>query len=176
MSLENFKITIKKVIDRFPVTLIVIFLTSLLLFMIVHWWFTANTENNILRSIFSLIITYFFSIWIYLTSEKLWFLSSKKYLLQLVPILFWISFFIWFDKDLGNFNNIVFFCLSLAWIISYIFIAPYTRELLISLKQVYILFLFLQNKFSIFDVSNILIGIVFTMIYMNNISYNTFWY
>lgn len=135
LSFENFKKIIINVISRFPITLLVIILTSILFFLVVNWSFTQNTENDIYRAIFSLIITYFFSVWVYLSSEKLWFEQNKKYIYQLIPILFWIWFFIWFDKDLSSFNNIVFFILSLTWIISYIFIAPYTKELLLNLKQ-----------------------------------------
>ncbi len=143
LSLANFKNTISSVVTRFPVTLIVIFLTSVLFFIVVNWVFTQNTENDIYRAVFSLIITYFFSVWIYMTSEKLWFKTNKKYLFQLIPILFWIWFFIWFDRDLENFNNLVFFILTLTWIISYIFISPYIRELLLELKQsVYYSFFF----------------------------------
>lgn len=135
LNIENFKTTIANVISRFPITLIVIILTSFLFFIIVNWTLTTNTENDIFRAIFSLIITYFFSVWVYLTSEKLWFQTNKKYLCQLIPILFWISFFIWFDRDLSTFNNVVFFILSLTWILSYIFIAPFTKDLLLELKQ-----------------------------------------
>lgn len=135
LNFENFKKTISNIIVRFPITLIVIVLTCILFFIGIHWTFTQNIENDIIRAIFSLIITYFLSVWIYLTSEKFWFEKWKKYLFQLIPVLFWIGFFISFDKDLENFNNIVLFILTLIWIISYIFIAPYTKELFSDLKK-----------------------------------------
>lgn len=134
-SVDNVKDTIKNIVSRFPITLIVIITTCILFFILIHSWFTQNIENNIARAIFSLIITYFFSVWVYITSEKLGFDERKKYFYQAIPLLFWLCFFIWFDKDIENFNNFVFFLLSLTWIISYIFIAPYTQELLINLKQ-----------------------------------------
>ncbi|NDK07936.1 DUF4153 domain-containing protein [Candidatus Gracilibacteria bacterium] len=164
-SIDNFKESIKNIVSRFPITLVVILLTCILFFLLIHSGFTQNTENNIARAIFSLIITYFFSVGVYITSEKLDFDERKKYIYQLIPIMFGVSFFIGFDKDIGNFNNIVFFILSLTGIISYIFIAPYTQELLINLKQgVYYSYLF---KISVVFLKSTILG--FLLFILGNI-------
>ena len=88
LSLEKLKNNLITILSRFPITAAIIFITSFLFFLAVHSDFTKVIENNIYISIFSLIITYFFSVGTYLTCENLKFPASKKNLFQLIPIAF----------------------------------------------------------------------------------------
>jgi hypothetical protein len=74
---------------------------------------------------------------VYLTSENTNYEKTKKNLLQIVPILFWIWFFFTFNQNINDFENFVFFFLTITWIISYLFFAPYLNSLLKTKKDVF---------------------------------------
>jgi hypothetical protein len=126
---KNFKTKIKDTISRFPLASIIIVLVSILFFTELHYndSFIEEINNNIIIAILSLIITFFFSIWVYLTAESKNFKKQKTNLLQIVPILLGIWFFFTFDSNIDNFENITFFLLTLTWILSYIFFSPYLK-------------------------------------------------
>ncbi len=127
--LEQIKTDLIHISNRFPVSVSVSILVTLLFLYIVHLW-SINDDTTIVKVILSLIVTFFLSVWSTLYSESEWFKNKKKYLLQLFPLIFWICFFFWFSPDLNNIENVVFFFLSLAWIIWFLFFAPYTKKLL----------------------------------------------
>ena len=120
-KIENLINNIKKICDRFPISFVLILVNFALFFALINFDLEKLIESYTIRGVFSLIITFFFSLWVYITSEKYDLLKSKKTLFQLIPIWFWIMFFAFFNNDFESFENAVFFMLSLVWIISYIF-------------------------------------------------------
>jgi len=128
LKIENLINNIKKICDRFPISFVLILISFALFFTLINFDLEKSIENYTIRGVFSIIITFFFSLWVYITSEKYELLKPKKTLFQLIPIWFWIVFFTFFNNDLDSFENAVFFMLSLVWIISYIFFAPYLKK------------------------------------------------
>lgn len=128
LKVETFKNNIKEAFTRFPVSFIIILIIAWLFYTQLHWSFSNETENQIFRSIFALVITWFLSLWINITKENLNINWYKKYLLNLFPIIFWFLFYLGFSSNIDNFENFIFFLLTLAWIISYLFIAPYINK------------------------------------------------
>ena len=126
-SSENLKKNLKNILDRFPVTIVIILITAGLFFTELHFHNDLKDvfNKNIVIAILSLILTFIFSIWVYLSTENNDFSKIKKNIFQLIPIIFGIWFFFTFTSDTDNIENIIFFILSLIWIISYLFFAPY---------------------------------------------------
>jgi len=127
-KIENLISNIKKICDRFPISFVLILINFVLLFALTNFNLEKSIEEYTIRGVFSLIITFFLSLWVYITSEKYNLLKDKKTLLQIIPIVFWTMFFTFFKNGFDSFENIVFFILSLAWIVSYIFFAPYLKK------------------------------------------------
>lgn len=127
-KLENLIENIKYIIIRFPLWVLYIVINLLFLIIVTNFDLTNIVENYFTKWIFSLIVTFFFSIWVYLTSEKYNLEKKKKCLYQIIPIIFWILFFSFFDNNPDDFENIIFFILSLVWIIWYIFFAPFLKK------------------------------------------------
>ncbi len=125
LSFENLKKNLQVSSSRFSITMILIILLSISFFAIINWDFSSVTEDRIIKTIFSLIITIFLSISVYLSAENSKLSKIKKNLLQIPVIIFWILFWFTFSSNINNFENLVFFILTLFWIISYLFFAPY---------------------------------------------------
>ncbi len=127
-KIENLINNIKKICDRFPISFVLILVNFALFFTLINFDLEKPIEEYTIRGVFSFIITFFFSLWVYITSEKYDLLKSKKTLFQAIPILFWIMFYAFFNSNFDSFENAVFFMLSLVWIVSYIFFAPYLKK------------------------------------------------
>lgn len=129
ISFKSLKDNILNIAYRFTTSFLLIYIISILFFVLLNWDFSSYIENNIIRAIFSWIITFFLSIWVYLASENFLLKNTKKQLLQIPVIIFGILFFVWFNSDFDNIENLVFFILSLSGIISFIFFAPYIKNI-----------------------------------------------
>ena len=134
-SSENLKNNLKNISERFPISIIIIFLVAWLFFVELHY---GDEISNLLSwkifiAILSLIMTFFFSISTYLSTENSSFSFVKRNLFQLIPIIFWIIFYNVFYIDKNDFENFLFFFLTFAWIISYLFFAPYLKNIILPL-------------------------------------------
>ena len=133
-SLENLEKKIKNIWDRFPLSVIIALIVATIFFILLH--FTDNDTGlwkKLLIANLSLIATFIFSIWVYLSVENTDFSKIKKNIFQLIPIVFGILFFFTFTSDIDNIENIIFFILSLVWITSYLFFAPYIKNIFLPL-------------------------------------------
>lgn len=118
------------VIFRFPISIAIIFVFCALLFFQLHWDINSYDEEIISKLIFTCVVTFFFSVWVYLNSESFLQSNAKKNLLQLFPLIYGIVFFYWMEGNfMNNHNNLMFFILSLFWIVAYLFFAPYVRHI-----------------------------------------------
>jgi len=129
LSLEAIQKNITLTSKRFPIATLAMILTALCLFTLVHANLEQILEKNIISIVVSLIMTFFFSIAIDLNSESRWYTPLKKYLFQALPILFGIFFFFTFHAGTESFENMVFLFLSLAGIMSFLFFAPYLKNI-----------------------------------------------
>ena len=130
-SSDNLKKNVKEIFNRFPVSIVIIFLTAILFFIELHYYSDIADFYNkrIFIAILSLIMIFIFSIWTYLSSENYEKNKLQKKIFQLIPVGFWIIFYNIFSLNLNDFENFLFFGLSFAWIIAYLFFAPYLKNL-----------------------------------------------
>ncbi len=171
-NIQSLKTNIFNIINRFPLLVILIIVLNALFFIYLHWDLNQNVSENILRSIFSVIITFFLSLWVYLASENISLSGINKNLFQLITLWFWVLFFMWFKNDLNNFDNIIFFLLTLAWIISFLFFSPYINKLF-GKKDIQNAYYNYFYKISVvFLISTILWWVLFTlwMIWISTVS------
>ncbi len=124
-SIEKLKNSIKEIVRRFPVWVIIIIIVTTLFFALTNWSFSNIEENEIIKYCLTFIITFFLSISVYLSSEAYDNPSFEKSIYQLTPLWFAVLFFYWLKSDLDDFQNIIFFILSLFGIVWYLFFAPY---------------------------------------------------
>lgn len=118
--------SLKTAIKRFPIPFVII-LTITTLFFVLNNYTSYWNDTIVLKSTLTFILVFFFSIWIYLSTEDTKLSPNKKSLFQLFPIAFWILFYLNFQGDFSydNDNDTIIFSLYLIWIISYVFFAPY---------------------------------------------------
>ena len=126
-SFEKIKNNLIIVFKRFSVSLFLVILLTILFFLLLHWNFDDNIEKNITRLALSIIMTFFFSVSVYLSLENSKFNNLKKNLFQIIPLIFWVIFYFTFSSNIENF---VFFFLTLSWILSYLFFAPYLKNII----------------------------------------------
>jgi hypothetical protein len=101
-----------------------------LMFFIIIWWDLNNSSEEIVWKYTLTGITIFFlSISVSILSESLKFKVIKRYLSQVVVLIFWALFYYFFPNDIDIFDSIVFFLLTLFWIVASLFIAPYLKYL-----------------------------------------------
>lgn len=138
-SLEKLKENLVNIWKRFPITLVILFTITTLFFIVLHWELTSLQENEFFRYILSLIITFFLSLWVYLTTENLDKLKINKHILQLFPIVFWVLFYITFKTNFQSIDDMIYFILTLTWIIWYFYIAPFIKKIISnkSLDEIY---------------------------------------
>jgi len=160
---ESLKNSIKNVIKRFPISIIIILWLVGIFISLNHLDLTNQIEENLIRINFSLIITFFLSIWAYIFSESSEYKNLKSILLQIWSIIFWIFFFFWFDQNIDNFENFIFFTLSLVWIISLLFFAPYTTQILSNKLKQSVFYTYFYNISVVFLTSFILGWVLFVL-------------
>jgi hypothetical protein len=130
LNLSNMKNQLKTIFYRFPISIIFIVVFAWLLLSLLHWDFNQSVENNLIRWVFSSIIWFFFSVWFYLYSESNEQSKITKNIVQLIPIGYSSLFFIFFQHTFNSIEEIIFFLLSLTWIIWFLFFSPYIKNLL----------------------------------------------
>ncbi len=135
LRLENIIEITKWVCKRFPVSVALILVWVVLILILLHWKFQESLETNLSKLTVSIVLTFFFSVWVYLSGESMKKMKTHKNVYQIIPLILWVLFYFVFSSDLDNFENFVFFFLTLAWILSYIFFAPYFNNKFLSKKK-----------------------------------------
>ncbi len=131
MNIEVLKQNLQNIVHRFPLPL----LLSLAVTMIIFYLIATDIPNQsqvleiLLKFIFTFSTLFFLSVWVSLfreSEEKKW---INNYLIFQVPVLvFWVLFYYGMRSWFENFNSIIYIILTLVWIISYIFFAPFTKN------------------------------------------------
>lgn len=120
---KNLDEAMKEVWSRFPSSVVIIILWAICAFTLLHFYsYISAFETYIARVLFSLILSFFVSVWAYLLAENSQF--EKKYA-HIIPFLFTVLFYSWVN-NFESYNTIVFFFLSLVWVLSFVFIAAKT--------------------------------------------------
>lgn len=130
ISIDVFAHNLKKVIFRFPLTVFILMWGVISLLFLHNWDFSNSINDQLWKGFMSLILVFFFTLWMYLNSE--WRRDKKiiTYVLQITPLCFGVLFYSGLSYDISSFENFVFFFLSIAWIIAYLFFAPYFTNIL----------------------------------------------
>lgn len=163
LNFANLKEQIQIIISRFPLAILLIFIVSWLFWVILHSDLSNLVEDNIIKTILSLIITFFLSIGIAISCENNKISGIKKIFAQFIAIIFWIFFFLSFTPSLDSFENIIFFLLSLTGVISYFFFAPYIKKIFSKNVKQSVYYTYFYKISSIFLISSILWVVLFIL-------------
>ncbi len=129
LSIQNLKETFIDTSKRFPVSLILVFLIfGLFIYMNNFWEYLSLREEELVRINLSFIVTFFLSVWFYIFSESEKHSSLKTNIFQIIWAFFWVGFYIFFESNF-NYENVVFFIITTFWILSFIFFAPFLRDI-----------------------------------------------
>ncbi len=150
-------------IKRFPLLIILIVAFTALLLTELHWDFSRETSNNLMKIGFSIAVTFFLSLWFYISSENVALSRIKKIWLQILALIFWISFFLWLKQDLESFVSVISIILTLIWITSYVFFAPYVSKIFLkeNIQEIYYAYFFKLSV--VYLISTILWGVLFAL-------------
>lgn len=132
-SFEKMYEKLKETFTKFPLSFISAFIVFWVIeFLILQDNFITNyTEELLSKSIFSICLFYFLSIWIYLLSYKQSLSKAKTCIIQLFAILFSIFFFFSFPENLFNnffIEEITYVIITFIWVISFIFISSFLKR------------------------------------------------
>jgi len=128
-SLENLKENLVKITKRFPLSVLIVLAITTIAFIMLHWEPSWKWEERLIISEISLSLTFLLSIWLYLFWEASEFSQTKRNLLQILAIAFWIIFYNIFNADPKDNENFVLVALTFTWILSFLYFAPYTKNI-----------------------------------------------
>ncbi|MFK7780548.1 MAG: DUF4153 domain-containing protein [Candidatus Gracilibacteria bacterium] len=160
-SMEALKTNIRTIISRFTISIIIIFIVSVLFFINIHAELVQSMNEELFRIITSLIVTFFFSIGIYLGTESSSYSKLKKTLFQLIPLGFGVLLYSVFSSDFNDFENILFIIISFFGIIFYLFFAPYLKNILKNNTKQTVFYTYFYNISVLFLISFILGGVLY---------------
>lgn len=164
INYTNFKVAIFGVVRRFPLVVVLLLVLSLLLLIQLNVVdLSQYTRSLINRWVFSIVITFFLGVWIYLKWESLGFSDFKKIVADFWVIVFWILFFMWFKHNIDNIDNFIFFALTLAWIIAFLFVAPFLKKIIKGELNEKVYYSYFYNISVIFLISFILWWVLFLL-------------
>lgn len=126
---QELKSQLSEVIRRFPLPLIISTLVTLLFFILIHGDIGNETEKLIGKLIMTGVVTFFLATWLSLFGESVKKRDNISYFWQIWALVFGWVFYYFLSNDFESFETIVFFMLTLFGIVSFLFIAPYTRHL-----------------------------------------------
>lgn len=124
---ENFKQHIACILTRFPIWVILVVVITILFFIVTRWELSLVMQETVWKAIFSLILTFFLSVWV----SFIWETHKHKFnshLLQVFPFLFWVLFYLNFSSNFDNFDNILYFILTWVGIIWFLYISPFLKK------------------------------------------------
>ncbi len=163
INLENLKKVFKETFERFPLSLLISSLVFVLLIIRIYFEdFSFNVENILDKSIFTLAVSFFFSIGIYLFSESKAWLYGKKWFYQGLTLIFGLLFFYFFEENLfTNFHAeiLVYMILTILGVIAFIFIAPFIQKIINKEESQKNFYIFAYNLI-IKTLMSIIVGVV----------------
>lgn len=163
LNLSKMKKQIIATTSRFPITVWVIIIVALLFLLLLHWDFSQDIENNLIRWIFAWIVAFFFSIWFYLYWESKNYLKWKNNLLQILPVWYGSLFFIFFQNRFNSLEEIIFFLLSMTGILWFLYFAPYIHNIVNNTGKQSIYYTYFYNISVIILISFILGWVLFIL-------------
>ena len=129
LNLKNLCEILTWVLKRFPVALIILCVFTWLLFALLHTAYNFEYKDILWKATFSSVIAFLLSVWSYIYTEEQKFSPLKKQVFQFFPVIFWILFFFGFSTNFNDIQNAVFFLLTLCWVFSLLFYAPFIKNI-----------------------------------------------
>jgi len=130
---DNFKKVLRIAFKRTPLSMFIALAVFILIVTMIRIEDMSRIlEDNINKAIFTLIVTFFFSVAIYLYSETKNISRAKRGIYQLTTFLFSLLFFYFFEENL--FRNpqaeiVVYLVLTSLGVIAFVFIAAFINKL-----------------------------------------------
>lgn len=129
LNLHNIKKTLLEVSTRFPVAIVAIITTFILIWFEISWNIDRLfLNNNLFEILISIIAVFFLSSAITLLSESF---KIKKYIWNIISVLFWFLFYFWFNLNVDSFfsEEIIYVVLIFIGILNLIFFSPFIKVL-----------------------------------------------
>lgn len=123
---ENIKNWLKNVFFNFTTSALLSLIATFFLVLIV---LDDYTDKTLVKLFITTVITFFTSVWFYITWNSFWLGKYKNQLFQIFPILIWFIFYCFFSSNINIFYSWIVFIISLIWIISFLFFAPFLKEI-----------------------------------------------
>ncbi len=133
IKLENLKKVIMETWQRTPLSMLISLAAFTIIVILIRVEdISLVLEDNLNKAVFTLVITFFFSVAIYLYSETKNISRPKKGLYQLITFVFALLFFYFFEENL--FRNpeaeiVVYLVLTSLGVLSFIFIASFVSKI-----------------------------------------------
>jgi len=124
---QELKNKIRETLTRFPVAGGISIIVTLLFFILIAVNLSNTTTEIITKLIMSWVVTFFLSVWITLYRESIEKTSSYIFVWHVFSIVFWGLFYYFLSPDINGIEIITFFLLTLFWVISLLFSAPYLK-------------------------------------------------
>ena len=128
---ENVRKSLENILSRFTLSMLLsIVITFLSIYIIYLETESISKETTELARInISLFLTFFISVWTYIFWESYGLSKVRNTVLQLVAIILWFMFYLYFEANPSNFENHIFFMISFICAICFIFFAPYVKKI-----------------------------------------------
>lgn len=144
ISFGNFKKLIQDIIRRFPLPALISVASFAIMVYIIRFSDTISQalEDNLLKTFITLVISFFFSVALYLYAESKRLEMSRKHYYQLVTFLFGFLFYYFFEEELfqsGQAETVVYIILTILGVVSFLFVSKYIQKFLIEIGS--------QNEF-----------------------------
>jgi len=135
LSPKNLLLNLKQAFLAFPLSFLISFIIFFIFVFLIYKNFSINNDlkDILAKSIISLSLVYFLSIWVYLLVKVFDFSKSRTYLSQIFSILFWVWFYFslpnvsWYDFFAEDF---VYMAITFVWIFAFLFIYKFIKSYL----------------------------------------------
>lgn len=129
-NISLLKANIKQAFERFPIAIFLSAgISALFLYLIYHQNIDQQYMLQIGKIICSLIVTFFLSVGVTLLSESLQKNKNILFGLQVLPFLFGILFYSFFQSDFSDSFTITYIIITLFGVVFFLFFAPYLSKI-----------------------------------------------
>lgn len=139
-KLEKLKKSILEIFRRTPLSAFISILIFVDLIVLVRFGqdMEQSLENILLKSFFSLLVAFFFSLALYLYAEAKRLEKSKTQMLQGLTFVFALLFYFFFEENIFaslEEETVLYIVLTLLGVVSFLFISPFLEKFLVRLKS-----------------------------------------
>jgi len=126
---EELKNKLKQTVIRFPLACLISLWVTMLFYSLVWWVFMQETSEIIWKYILTWIVTFFLSVWLTLYVESVSWNRNYIIISYIISIIFWCAFYFFLSTNFSDIETLIYFILTLFWVVSLLFSGPYLRYL-----------------------------------------------